>query len=78
MPPRVTEILNKGGSTARTLRGSKDRVREMLRECVERGSRLPGSNEGRRAVVGGAGAAVTVNWEREAAVMVASVVGSLR
>jgi hypothetical protein len=78
MPPRVTEILNKGGSTARTLRGSKDRVREMLRECVERGSRLPGSNEGRRTVVGGAGAAVTVNWEREAAVMVASVVGSLR
>jgi hypothetical protein len=77
MPPRVTEILNKGGSTARTLRGSRDRLREMLRECVERGSRLPGSNEARRAVVGGAGGAQVVNWEREAAVMVGSVVGTL-
>jgi hypothetical protein len=77
MPPRVTEILNKGGSTARTLRGSRDRLREIVRECVERGSRLPGSTEGRKAFVEGAGGAVVVNWEREAAVMVGSVVGSL-
>ncbi|KAF1824893.1 uncharacterized protein K489DRAFT_377433 [Dissoconium aciculare CBS 342.82] len=77
MPPRVNEVLNKGGSTARTLRASRDRLREMLRECVERGSRLPGTSEGRRTVGEGAGGTAVANWEREAAVMVGSVVGSL-
>jgi len=45
-------------------------VREAVRECVERGSRLPGTagEEGKR----------TGNWEREAAVMVGAVVGPLR
>lgn len=73
MSPRVQEILNKGGVSARTLRTNRDRVREAVRECVERGSRLPqaaaGTGLGKRE--GGA------NWEREAAVMVGGIVGPL-
>lgn len=71
---RVQEILNRGGVSARTLRSNRDKVREAVRECVDRGSRLPqvsglggGSEEGR----------TRRNWEREAAVMVGSIVGPL-
>ncbi|KAK5172865.1 Conserved oligomeric Golgi complex subunit [Saxophila tyrrhenica] len=71
---RVQEILNRGGVSARTLRTNRDRVREAIRECVDRGSRLPASSlsNGKKAdqKVG--------NWEREAAVMVQSVVGPLQ
>ena len=73
MSPRVQEILNKGGVSARTLRTNRDRVREAVRECVERGSRLPqaaaGTGLGKREGGG--------NWEREAAVMVGGIVGPL-
>ncbi|TKA69385.1 hypothetical protein B0A55_08680 [Friedmanniomyces simplex] len=65
---RVNDILARGGVSARTLRTNKERVRDMIRECVDRGSRLPGTNEEGRKVG---------NWEREAAVMVGSVVGPL-
>jgi hypothetical protein len=73
MTSRVQEILSRGGVSARTLRTNRDRVRDAIRECVDRGSRLPegatlGKKEG--AKVGG--------WEREAAVMVGSVVGPLQ
>ena len=68
--PRVQEIMNRGGVSARTLRSNKDAVREKLKGCVDRGSRIPGSlgkgNDGRAG-----------NWEREAAVMVGAVVGVL-
>ena len=70
LSPRVQEIMNRGGVSARTLRSNKDAVREKLKVCVDKGSRIPGSlgkdNNGR---VG--------NWEREAAVMVGAVVGIL-
>ncbi|KAK1072335.1 Conserved oligomeric Golgi complex subunit [Friedmanniomyces endolithicus] len=66
---RVNEILSRGGVSARTLRTNRDRVRDMIRECVDRGSRLPGSSSEEGAKVGG--------WEREAAVMVGSVIGPL-
>ncbi|KAK8222042.1 Conserved oligomeric Golgi complex subunit [Zalaria obscura] len=68
---RVQEILNRGGVSARTLRSNRDRVREAVRECVNRGSRLPvaGLGKGREEEVRG--------WEREAAVMVGSIVGVL-
>lgn len=68
---RVQDILNRGGVSARTLRSNKDRVRDEIRECVLRGSQLPVStlSKGRGTTVG--------NWEREAAVMVGSVVGVL-
>lgn len=75
LTPRVQEILNKGGSTARQLKAGRERVREAVRECVDRGSRLPtGSGD---AVGARAGEVKTTGWEREAAVMVGSVVGPL-
>lgn len=66
---RVQEILSRGGVSARTLRSNRDRVREAIRECVDRGSRLPGRQGDVGRAKGG--------WEREAAVMVGSVVGPL-
>ncbi|RMY99858.1 hypothetical protein D0862_06932 [Hortaea werneckii] len=80
---RVHDILARGGVSARTLRTNRDRVRDSLRECVDRGTRIPsgsvgillakGSSDG----VAGAGAGKVGNWEREAAVMVGAVVGPL-
>lgn len=71
---RVQEILNRGGVSARTLRTNRDRVREAIRECVDRGTQLPvsGLGAGSKREGGKVG-----NWEREAAVMVGSVVGVL-
>lgn len=69
---RVQEILSKGGVSARTLRTNRERVREAVRGCVDQGSRLPGSSSGEAGrKEGGRG------WEREAAVMVGSVMGPL-
>lgn len=71
---RVQEILNRGGVSARTLRTQKDIVRNEIRECVLRGSKMPqnvlGTGPGVKEEVVG-------NWEREAAVMVGSVIGLL-
>ncbi|KAF2667020.1 golgi transport complex component Cog5 [Microthyrium microscopicum] len=69
LSPRVQEILTKGGVSARTLRNNKDRVREAIRSCVDRGSQIPGAIS-RRTID-------RRSWEREAAVMVASVIGPL-
>ncbi|KIW28558.1 uncharacterized protein PV07_08212 [Cladophialophora immunda] len=76
---RVQEILTRGGVSARTLRSQRDTVRQEIRECVLRGSKLP-----RTLLVGDSKATSTAkgeqeadNWEREAAVMVGSVVGLL-
>lgn len=69
LSPRVQEILNRGGVSARTLRSNKDQVRDRLRRCVDQGSQLPnGMSVGKSKVV---------NWEREAAVMVGAVMGVL-
>ncbi|KAL4928452.1 Golgi transport complex subunit COG5 [Aspergillus undulatus] len=62
LSPRVNEIMNRGGVSARTLRSNRDKLKREIRECVLRGSQLPASFG---------------NWEREAAVMVGSVVGVL-
>lgn len=60
---RVVEILNRGGVSARTLRSNKDRVAHSVRECVLKSSRgIEGKGSG---------------GEREAAVMVGSIVGVL-
>jgi hypothetical protein len=72
LSPRVQEILSKGGVSARTLRANKDRVREAVRTCVDRGSQLPGS-AGRRRGAGMDGR----SWEREAAVMVGAIIGPI-
>ncbi|KAJ9620882.1 Conserved oligomeric Golgi complex subunit [Taxawa tesnikishii (nom. ined.)] len=65
---RVQDIINRGGVSARTLRTNRDKVASAVRECVNRGSRLPAA---------GLGGATVGNWEREAAVMVGSIVGVL-
>ncbi|KAI7642410.1 hypothetical protein KC319_g13060, partial [Hortaea werneckii] len=84
---RVQDILARGGVSARTLRTNRDRVRDSLRECVDRGTRIPsgsvgillakGSSSGGGGGGTGAGAGKVGNWEREAAVMVGAVVGPL-
>jgi hypothetical protein len=70
---KVQEILARGGVSARTLRTNRDRVRDAIRECVDRGSQLPVSGLSQTRKDGGK----VGNWEREAAVMVQSVVGPL-
>lgn len=68
---RVQKIVREGGVSARTLRSNRDRVRDAIRQCVDKGSQLPSSslNRGKNTTVG--------NWEREAAVMIGSVVNAL-
>ena len=63
---RVSDLVARGGVNARTLRSQRDRVRESIRDCVFRGSQGPGGARGREGA-----------WEREAAVMVGSVIGAL-
>lgn len=74
---RVSEILNRGGVSARTLRSQRETIRVDIRECVLRGSRLPRTVALGDARTAAKGDEVVENWEREAAVMVGSVVGLL-
>jgi len=71
---RVQEIIHRGGVSARTLRSNRDRLKTEIRDCVLRGSQLPPTAVGmeKQSAAEGQG-----NWEREAAVMVSSVVGVL-
>ena len=68
---RVQKIVRDGGVSARTLRTNRDRVAEVIKECVNKGSQLPATSlsKGRSTVV--------QNWEREAAVMVRSIMAPL-
>lgn len=68
---RVQKIMRDGGVSSRTLRTNRDRVRDAIRECVDRGSQLPASSlgQGRTRTTG--------NWEREAAVMAGSVYNAI-
>ena len=63
---RVSDLVARGGVNARTLKSQKERVRESIRDCVIKGSQGPGGARGREGA-----------WEREAAVMVGSVIGAL-
>ena len=63
---RVSDLVARGGVNARTLRSQRDRVRDSIRDCVFKGSQGPGGVQGREGA-----------WEREAAVMVGSVIGAL-
>ena len=72
LSPRVEEILRNGGVSARTLRSNKDRVREEIRKCVLKASQTPAGIEEKDSSSTQVG-----NWEREAAVMVGSIVGLL-
>lgn len=71
LSPRVADLVSRGGQAARALKAQKDKVRENIRECVLRGSQgldRPSASKGTSSE----GA-----WEREAAVMVGSVLGAL-
>ncbi|KAK5364947.1 Conserved oligomeric Golgi complex subunit [Exophiala xenobiotica] len=74
---RVSEILNRGGVSARALKSQRETVRAEIRECVLRGSRMPKTVVLRDAQAAAKGEEPVDNWEREAAVMVQSVVGLL-
>jgi hypothetical protein len=71
---RVQEILNRGGVVARTLKSNRENIRNDIRECVLRGSKMPSSILHRDR---SSGEELVGNWEREAAVMVGSVIGPL-
>lgn len=63
---RVAELVGRGGAGARALRAQREKVKDSIRDCVLKGSQGPGSTTGREGA-----------WEREAAVMVGSVLGAL-
>lgn len=63
---RVSELVARGGVGARSLKAQREKVKDSIRQCVLRGSQGPGSIKGRDGV-----------WEREAAVMIGSVLGPL-
>ena len=65
---KVTEIMNRGGVSARTLKTNKASVGNAVRECVVKGVQQLQSGQ---AGKGGG------TWDREVAVMVQSVVGPL-
>jgi Golgi transport complex subunit 5 len=69
LSPRVTEILNKGGVSARTLRANREVVRDSIRRCVDRGSQIPEAFGKKKSD--------NRSWEREAAVMVSAIIGPL-
>ncbi|ROV92217.1 hypothetical protein VPNG_09675 [Cytospora leucostoma] len=67
LSPRVQDLVNRGGVSARTLKTNRDNVAAGIRECVIRGSQPPSAmvkTKGGKAV----------GWDREVAVMVGSVV----
>ncbi|KAF5679343.1 conserved oligomeric golgi complex protein [Fusarium denticulatum] len=70
---RVQDIMNRGGVVARTLRTNKNTVGDTIRQAVVKGSQLHSALAGSKAR-----AKTEVNWDREVAVMVGSVVNNLR
>jgi hypothetical protein len=77
MANRVQDLMNRGGVSARTLKSNKDKVRDLVRECVNRGSQFPGGSSA-ASVKGVSSSSAIVTWEREAAVMVSSIVGQIK
>lgn len=69
---KVQEIINKGGVSARTLKSNRNSVRDAIRDCVVKGSRAPAGISALKGETRTDG-----SWEREVAVMVASVMGPL-
>ncbi|KAI5294000.1 hypothetical protein KEM52_004885 [Ascosphaera acerosa] len=63
----VQEAVSRGGTAARTLRSSPNRLRDQIRECVLQGSRGPEQQRGQSAH----------DWEREAMVMSNAITGPL-
>ncbi|KAF5553790.1 hypothetical protein FMEXI_2224 [Fusarium mexicanum] len=70
---RVQDIMNRGGVVARTLRTNKNTVGDAIRQSVVKGSQLHSALAGSKSRT-----KTEVNWDREVAVMVGSVVNNLR
>jgi hypothetical protein len=77
LSPRVQEIVNRGGVSARSLRSNRDRLRVEIKECVLRASQASAISLPAEKGRSGTETVVVENWEREAAVMVSSIVGPL-
>ncbi|CAI7579289.1 unnamed protein product [Penicillium glandicola] len=77
LAPRVQEIVSRGGVSARTLRSNRDRLRVEIKECVLRASQVSATSLLAEKSRPGTDTVVVGNWEREAAVMVSSIVGPL-
>jgi hypothetical protein len=69
---RVQEIVNRGGVVARTLKTNKSNVGDAIRQAVSKGCQPPSALSG-----GKSKEKAEANWDREAAVMVGSVVNTL-
>ena len=69
---RVQDIVNRGGVVARTLRTNKNSVGDAVKQAVVKGCQPPNALSGARTKE------KPENWDRESAVMVGSVVNSLR
>jgi hypothetical protein len=74
---RVQEIVNRGGVSARALRSNRDKLKTEIKECVLRASKVSAMGVLAEKGRSGTDTVVVGNWEREAAVMVSSVVGPL-
>lgn len=70
---RVQEIMNRGGVVARTLKSHRTAVGDAIRQAVVRGSQVPLALSGVKVKERS-----QVNWDREVAVMVGSVVNNIR
>ncbi|OQD75936.1 hypothetical protein PENDEC_c005G06801 [Penicillium decumbens] len=77
LSPRVQGIMSRGGMPARALRSNRDRLRTEIKECVIRASHVSSSSLLAEKGRSGTDTVNVGNWEREAAVMVSSVVGAL-
>lgn len=64
---KMAELVNKNSISLRALRSNKTSVKNAIRECVVRGVQIPGKTD----------ANVEGKWEREIAVMIGSISGSL-
>lgn len=69
---RVQDINTRGGVVARTLKSNKNSVGDAIKQAVIKGCKLPNALSGPKTK------APDVNWDREVAVMVGSVVNNLR
>lgn len=74
---RVQEIINRGGVSARALRSNRDRLKTEIRECVMSAAQVSATSLVAEKGRPGTDTVTVGNWEREAAVMVSSVIGPL-
>lgn len=70
---RVQEIMNRGGVVARTLKSNKAAVGDAIRQAVIKGCQVPPALTDVKTKEKN-----QVNWDREVAVMVGSVVNTIR